>query len=65
MTVRAMNAAASSPGPLQDFYQAMIDRGMRPEMAKLTLARKITAITLRLWKTGELYDPEQLTLQAT
>lgn len=61
----AANAAASSPGPLQDFYQAMIDRGMRPEMAKLTLARKIAAITLRLWKTGELYNPEQLTVQAT
>jgi len=26
---------------------------MKPEMARLTLARKIAAITLTLWKRGE------------
>lgn len=61
----AANAAAAAPGPLQDFYQGMIERGMREEMAKLTLARKIAAITLRLWKRGELYDPAKLTTQAS
>jgi hypothetical protein len=38
---------------------------MAPEMAKVTLARKIAAITLRVWKTGELFDPKKLTMQAT
>jgi hypothetical protein len=37
---------------------------MKPEMARLTLARKIAAITLTLWKKGERFDPEQLKLQA-
>ena len=61
----AATAAASLPGPLQDFYQNLVDRGLREEMARLTLARKIAALTLRLWKTGECYDATQLTRQAS
>lgn len=61
----AATAAAARPGPMKDFYDAMVARGMREEMATLTLARKIAALTLRLWKKGELYDPEKLTLQST
>jgi transposase len=60
----AATAAASSPGPLQDFYRGMVSRGMREELARVTLTRKIAAITLRLWKKGEPYDPEQLSKQA-
>jgi hypothetical protein len=44
----ADTAAASTPGPLQDFYRAMVSRGMREELARVTLTRKIAAITLRL-----------------
>jgi hypothetical protein len=33
-------------------------------LARVTLARKLAAITLRLWKKGEPYDPTQLTIQA-
>jgi hypothetical protein len=29
---------------------------MKPDMARLTLARKIAAITLTLWKKGERFD---------
>ena len=60
----AATAAAAKPGPLQAYYQAMVARGMRPELARVTLARKFAAITLRLWKKGELYDPAQLSVQA-
>ncbi len=42
----------------------MIARGMRPELASVTLARKLAAITLRLWKKGERYDSTQLTTSA-
>lgn len=58
-------AAIGRPGPLRDLYHAMIARGMREDMARLTLARKLAALTLRLWKTGEHYDPAKLTVQAT
>ncbi len=60
----AATAATGRPGPLQDFYRAMIARGMEPELARVTLTRKLVAVTLRLWKTGERYDPTLLTVQA-
>jgi transposase len=60
----AATAATGRPGPLKDFYQAMIDRGMREELARVTLTRKLVAVTLRLWKKGEGYDPAKLTVQA-
>ena len=60
----AATAATVRPGPLQDCYHEMIARGMREELAKVTLARKLAAITLRLWKKGERYDPAKLTMQA-
>ena len=42
----AATRAASTAGPFQDFYQACVSRGMKPHLARLTLARKIAAITL-------------------
>jgi hypothetical protein len=42
--------ASSKPGPFQVFYTALLAKGMRPEMARLTLARKIATIVLIVWK---------------
>ena len=61
----AANAAVAKSGPLRDYYEASIARGVKDELAKVTLARKIAAVVLRLWKTGELWDPKKLTMQAT
>ena len=58
-------SARSRPGPLQDLYHGMIHRGMDEALARVTLARKLAAITLRLWKKGERFDPEKLTVQAS
>jgi hypothetical protein len=60
----AATAATARPGPLQDFYHGMIARGMREQLARVTLTRKLAALTLRLWKRGEHYDPTKLTMQA-
>jgi hypothetical protein len=60
----AATAATVRKGPLQDLYQAMVARGMREELARVTLSRKLAALTLRLWKKGEPYDPTRLTEQA-
>ena len=60
----AATAAKTQPGPLQDWYQGVLARGVPEELATVTLARKLAAITLRLWKTGERYDPTQLTISA-
>jgi transposase len=51
-------------GPLRDFYVALLDKGMKPEMARLTLARKIAAMALTLWKKEEPFDAEELQTQA-
>jgi transposase len=56
----AATTASARPGPLQDFYQALLAKGMQPTMARLTLARKIAAIALTLWKKGESFDAEKL-----
>jgi hypothetical protein len=36
-------SASTHPGPLYDFYVALLVKGMRPTMARLTLARKMPA----------------------
>jgi transposase len=60
----AATAATVRPGPLREWYQGLLARGMRDELARVTLTRKLAALTLRLWKKGERYDPTQLTIQA-
>src|SRR5438105_2322721 len=60
----AATRASCGVGPLRDFYVALLDKGMKPEMARVTLARKIAAIALILWKKEEHFDAEQLKLQA-
>jgi hypothetical protein len=37
---------------------------MKPAMARLTLARKIAAITLLIWKKAVCFDAKQLKQQA-
>jgi len=56
--------AAAVAGPFQEFYAALIARGRKPPMARLTLARKIAAITLLVWKKGVRFDAEYLKQQA-
>ena len=56
--------ASTRPGPFQDFYPKTLAKGIKPTMARLTLARKIAAITLTLWKKGENFDADKLKSQA-
>jgi hypothetical protein len=60
----AATTASVRPGPFQEFYQRSLTKGIKPTMARLTLARKIAAITLTLWKKGETFDAEKLKSQA-
>src|SRR5713226_4260038 len=52
--------AATKPGPFAEFYAELLARGMRPEMARLTLARKIATIILIVWKRGVCFDAQHL-----
>ena len=55
--------ASTKAGPFQEFYVAMVAKGIRPEMARLTLARKIAAIALIVWKKGVHFDAKYLKSQ--
>jgi hypothetical protein len=56
--------ASVRDGVFHEFYLGLLAKGMRPEMARLTLARKISAITLKIWKEGGTFDAKYLKLQA-
>jgi transposase len=43
--------------PLHQDYQRLIAAGTKPNLAKLTIARKVAAIVLSMWKSKEKYDP--------
>lgn len=60
----AATAASTLPGPWRECYQGLLAKGLMPAMARLTLARKIAAIALHIWKKGESFDAQQLKPQA-
>jgi transposase len=60
----AAASALAHPGPLREFYNTRVDQGMKPALARLTLARKIAATALTLWKKGECFNAEHLKPQA-
>jgi len=41
-------------------YERLAASGVRAEMARLTIARKIAAVALAIWKSGERYDETKL-----
>ena len=60
----AATRVSSSRGPLRDFYENLLAKGRKPTMARLTLARKIAAITLIIWKKEVRFDANYLKQQA-
>jgi transposase len=60
----AATMAAFREGVFREFYSGLLAKGMRPEMARLTLARKIAAITLKIWKEGGTFNAEHVRPQA-
>jgi transposase len=47
---------ASRCEPFRTSYAELIARGLRPELARVTIARRIAALTLSVWKRGETFD---------
>jgi transposase len=48
--------------PYKTYLEKLKHNGMRAEMARLTLARKIAAAALVVWKTGKEFDPKKLNM---
>jgi hypothetical protein len=46
--------------PLYEHYTQLTSVGTKPNLAKLTIARRIAAIVLRMWKDEQEYDPDKL-----
>lgn len=47
---------ACSCGVYKEYYEKLVAGGMRPEMARLSVARKLAAAVLAVWKKGESFD---------
>ncbi len=45
--------------PLHRDYERLLEAGVKPNLAKLTLARRIAAAVLSMWKHREVYDPKK------
>jgi hypothetical protein len=45
--------------PLYGDYKRLLDTGTKPPLAKVTVARKIAATVLRMWKNEEEHDPDE------
>src|SRR5262249_42555064 len=57
-----ISAATGAGGhePYKPVLDRLKDNGIRVEMARLTLARKIAAMALTVWKKGVAFDPKKL-----
>jgi transposase len=61
----AMTVLTSMPTePLRADYDRLLANGTKPNLARLTLARKIAALVLSMWKNQEAYDPGKYRLSS-
>jgi transposase len=51
--------------PYKQLFERMLEGGMRPEMARLSIARKLSATALAVWKRGENFAAGRVTGIAT
>jgi transposase len=49
--------------PLREAYDRAVEAGTKPNLATLTVARRIAAATLAIWKKKEVYDPTKHSAQ--
>jgi len=64
---RVFKTAATSAcqsEPFKQHYERRLQQGMDPALARLSVARQLSAITLSLWKRGEKFQAERMKRQA-
>ena len=59
----AATTACSKGGSFKPHFDHLVASGMREQMAKLTVARKIAATSLTIWKKGEKFDPDKAVIE--
>ncbi len=55
---------ACSCGVYKEYYEKLVAGGMRSEMARLSVARKLAAAVLAVWKKGESFDEKMIMSRA-
>ena len=56
--------AVRDAGLFRPHFDSLVASGTRPEMARLTVARKIAATTLAIWKKGEKFIPSKAVIRS-
>ena len=56
-------ANAANAGVFKQYYDGLRAKGLPDNLARVTLARKIAAVTLTLWQKGEQFNPEKFLMQ--
>ena len=51
-------------GVYKEYFEGLLQKGMRPEMARLAVARKLAALVLALWKSGESFEEGRIMSKA-
>lgn len=49
-----------SVGPLRQTYQRLLDQGTKPPLAELTIARRLAATVLAMWKHDQDFNPAMI-----
>jgi transposase len=60
MVFKSAAVEAIRKDPIKALYVQKISKGIRPEMATLSIARKLATITLVLWKRGEKFSTAKM-----
>ena len=55
---------ASTFSSLPHYYERLRARGLRTELARVQVARKLAAVTLAVWKREAAYDAERVMQRA-
>ena len=57
----AKTVTGMKEGKLAEEYRELLANGAKPNLARLTIARRIACIVLAMWKDGSEYDPSRHT----
>ncbi|HEY3027422.1 MAG TPA: IS110 family transposase [Pyrinomonadaceae bacterium] len=61
---KAAALGAAHSDAYREYYERLVTAGIRAELARLTLARKLAATVLAVWKSSESFTVEKVMLQA-
>jgi hypothetical protein len=55
----AATSVLGRSNPFNEHFERMVANGTAPHLARLTIARRIAAATLAVWKKKENYEPDK------